>query len=110
LLGWHVDSVAGSADSPKPPPLRVPSYRRAGLDQIRFASSEGTCASQAKKAKGVPLVLLPRDPRYAAAVISQEPQRMDGGTVPFSPGKESRLIFPGWLPCGGIWQWDFVKP
>src|SRR5919106_1555801 len=34
---------------------------------------------------------------------------MDGGAVP-SPGKESRLIFPGWLPCGGIWQWDFVKP
>ena len=21
-----------------------------------------------------------------------------------------RLIFPGWLPFGGIWQWDFVKP
>src|SRR5918992_4194754 len=21
-----------------------------------------------------------------------------------------RLIFPGWLPCGEIWQWDFVKP
>jgi hypothetical protein len=32
-----------------------------------------------------------------------------GKTVP-SSGKESRLIFPGWLPCGGIWQWDFVKP
>jgi hypothetical protein len=26
------------------------------------------------------------------------------------PGNGSRLIFPGWLPFGGIWQWDFVKP
>jgi hypothetical protein len=34
---------------------------------------------------------------------------MDGGAVP-SPGNGSRLIFPGWLPFGEIWQWDFVKP
>ena len=52
MLCWHVESVAGSTDSLKPHALRVPSCRRAGLDRIRSASSEGTCASQAKKAKG----------------------------------------------------------
>ena len=26
------------------------------------------------------------------------------------PGREIRVVFPGWLPCGGIWRWDFVKP
>jgi hypothetical protein len=52
LLCWHVESLAGSTASLKPHALRVPSCRRAGLDRIRSASSEGTCASKAKKAKG----------------------------------------------------------
>jgi hypothetical protein len=37
LLCWHGDSLPDSADSPKPQALRVPSYRRAGLDRIRSA-------------------------------------------------------------------------
>jgi hypothetical protein len=52
LLCWHGDSLAGSTNSLKPHALRVPAYRRAGLDRIRSASSPGTCASKAKKAKG----------------------------------------------------------
>src|SRR5918999_3952769 len=52
LLCWHGKSVAGFTDSLKPHALRVPSCRRAGLDRIRSASLRGTCASQAKKAKG----------------------------------------------------------
>src|ERR687896_2023174 len=55
LLCWHSMSVAGSTDSLKPHALRVPSCRRAGLDRIRSASSKVTCASQAKKAKELPL-------------------------------------------------------
>jgi hypothetical protein len=26
------------------------------------------------------------------------------------PGKERRLIFPGWLTFGVIWRWNFPKP
>jgi hypothetical protein len=68
LLCWHGKSVAGSTDSLKPQALRVPSCRRAGLDRIRSASSESTCASQAKKAKGgsCPSFLLHRGTRVSA--------------------------------------------
>jgi len=114
LLCWHGDSLPDSADSPKPQALRVPPLVGQGLTEsappgrprVRQPSKKSNGTSDVPK--GVPLVLFPRNPRYET-VISQRPQHMAGGAVP-SSGKESRLIFPGWLPCGGIWQWDFVKP
>jgi hypothetical protein len=64
LLCWHVKSVAGSTDSLKPQALRVPSYRRAGLEGIRSASLRGTCASKPKKQRGSSGEAIPRSPMY----------------------------------------------
>ena len=129
MLGWRTLGLPDSANSPKPQALRVPSCRRAGLDRIRSASSQGTCASQAKKAKGVALVLLPRDPRYAAGEILP-PSVTDHAPVlvkclrsyfaettvhgwrrcAIPRESQTRLIFPGWLCWSVIHLWDFPKP
>ncbi len=103
LLCWHVKSVAGASRLPSiPAPFGtsdVPSGSPAlsSRAQALTESASPACGDRApakqKKQRESPQgeytslseVLLPRE-------------------------RLTRLIFPGWLPFGGIWQWDFVKP
>ena len=122
-------SVAGFTDSLKPQALRVPSCRRAGLDRIRSANLRERAPAKQKKQRGAPvprcslgvrgmqhpatfLLSLRTMPRSLG--MSPQLYRRDHTTwveaLSHPPGRETKLIFPGWLPCGGIRQWDFVKP
>jgi hypothetical protein len=129
LASWLPSSPApfGTSDVPSGTPAL--SSRAQALTESASPDRKYRAPAKQKKQRGDPIPPFPRDTRYAArehippavksnipvfrefaiAVVPRQAKYKTGGAVP-SPGKESRLIFPGWLPFGGIWQWDFAKP
>jgi hypothetical protein len=100
---------------PSPKPFGCPPVVGQGLTESA-PPGRPRVRQPSKKSKGSSRSLLPpRCGRYTARELIAPAAKVlllnaSLSEVSLPREEQSRLIFPGWLPFGEIWQWDFVKP